>query len=42
MLDAALMVMVLGTVTVALAVDVAVLVGWLRRRPRRSPAGARD
>jgi hypothetical protein len=31
MIDVALAVMVLGTTAVALAVDVAVLVGWLRR-----------
>jgi hypothetical protein len=41
MLDAAMMVIVLGTVAVALAVDVAVLVGWLRRwhfRKRVAPS----
>jgi hypothetical protein len=32
MIDAALMVMVLGTVAVALAVDVVAVVGFLRRR----------
>jgi hypothetical protein len=32
MIDAAMMVLVLGTVAVALAVDAAALVGFLRRR----------
>jgi hypothetical protein len=31
MIDAAMMVIILGTVAVALAVNVAVLVGWLRK-----------
>jgi hypothetical protein len=34
MIDAALMVMVLGTVATALVVDVAMFVGWLRRTIR--------
>jgi hypothetical protein len=41
MIDAAMMVAVLGTTALALAVDVAVLVGWLRRAPSREPRGAR-
>jgi hypothetical protein len=41
MIDALLAVMVLGTTAVALAVDVAVLVAWLRRAPSREPRGAR-
>jgi hypothetical protein len=42
MIDAAMMVMFLGTTAVALAVDVAVLVAWLRRSSRfkRCRAGA--
>jgi hypothetical protein len=34
MIDAALMVIVIGAVLLALGVDVAALVGWLRRRWR--------
>jgi hypothetical protein len=33
-MDAALMVLVLGAVGIALAVDLAALVGWLKRRWR--------
>ena len=35
MIDAALMVIVTGVVVVALAVDLAALLAWLRRRGRR-------
>ena len=34
MIDAALMLVVIGAVVIALAVDVAALIGWLRRRWR--------
>jgi uncharacterized membrane protein len=34
MIDAAMMVMVLGTAALALVIDVAALVGWLRRGRR--------
>jgi hypothetical protein len=35
MIDATLMLVVLGAVTLALAVDLAALLGWLRRQWRR-------
>ncbi len=45
MTNALLFVLVVGAVTLAVAVDLAALVGWLRRQPPESPHalwGGRD